>query len=129
MSYPDICQLCLCILIMTSGTSMSLTNNIILGFGVAWACLTAMVGGIAVSDCTLYSLTSLFSICQLPLCLNCRCRCMIYKLSAMRKWSKDEVQHVLLNWFVGRTGWSIYSVSGFKRSQVIGLCLLTIEFT
>ncbi|KAJ8016661.1 hypothetical protein DPEC_G00009560 [Dallia pectoralis] len=41
-------QLCLCILIMTSGTTMSLTNSIILGFGVVWACLTAAVGTIAV---------------------------------------------------------------------------------
>uniref|UniRef100_A0A8C8DAG0 DUF7789 domain-containing protein n=1 Tax=Oncorhynchus tshawytscha TaxID=74940 RepID=A0A8C8DAG0_ONCTS len=38
-------QLCLCILIMMSGTTMSLTNRIILGFGVVWACLTAVVGG------------------------------------------------------------------------------------
>ncbi|KAM9506006.1 uncharacterized protein ACWYII_048029 isoform 1-T1 [Salvelinus alpinus] len=43
-----LCQLCLCILIMMSGTTMSLTNRIILGFGVVWACLTAVVGAIAV---------------------------------------------------------------------------------
>uniref|UniRef100_A0A8C8DBL0 DUF7789 domain-containing protein n=1 Tax=Oncorhynchus tshawytscha TaxID=74940 RepID=A0A8C8DBL0_ONCTS len=36
-------QLCLCILIMMSGTTMSLTNRIILGFGVVWACLTAVI--------------------------------------------------------------------------------------
>lgn len=41
-------QLCLCILIMTSGTTMSFTNSIILGFGVVWACLTAAMGAIAV---------------------------------------------------------------------------------
>ncbi|CAB1329781.1 unnamed protein product [Coregonus sp. 'balchen'] len=40
-------QLCLCILIMTSGTTMSFTNSIILGFGVVWACLTAAMGAIA----------------------------------------------------------------------------------
>ncbi|XP_067095618.1 uncharacterized protein [Osmerus mordax] len=58
-------QLCLCILIMTSGTSMSLTNNIILGFGVAWACLTAMVGGIAVLK-EAKSLVCVFLLLNLP---------------------------------------------------------------
>ncbi|KAL1021093.1 hypothetical protein UPYG_G00008740 [Umbra pygmaea] len=41
-------QLCLCILIMTSGTAMSVINSIILSFGVGWAGLTAAVGAIAV---------------------------------------------------------------------------------
>ncbi|XP_024255369.1 uncharacterized protein LOC112232558 isoform X2 [Oncorhynchus tshawytscha] len=44
----DLLLLCLCILIMTSGTTMSFTNSIILGFGVVWACLTAAMGAIAV---------------------------------------------------------------------------------
>lgn len=42
-------QLCLCILIMTSGTtSMSFPDNLILAIGVVWACLTAAVGAVAV---------------------------------------------------------------------------------
>ncbi|KAJ8386862.1 hypothetical protein AAFF_G00165630 [Aldrovandia affinis] len=41
-------QLCLCILIITSGISTSYSHNIILGFGVVWACFTAAIGAIAV---------------------------------------------------------------------------------
>ncbi|XP_029910800.1 uncharacterized protein LOC115361532 isoform X2 [Myripristis murdjan] len=41
-------QLCLCILIMTSGSTMPTSNYIILGLGVFWACLTAGVGAVAV---------------------------------------------------------------------------------
>ncbi|XP_062854621.1 uncharacterized protein LOC134317824 [Trichomycterus rosablanca] len=41
-------QLCLCILILTSGTSVSYTHTIILGIGVAWACITAATGAISV---------------------------------------------------------------------------------
>lgn len=41
-------QLCLCILMMTTGTSMSFSDSIILGVGVFWACLTAAVGAVAV---------------------------------------------------------------------------------
>nr|XP_015192523.1 PREDICTED: uncharacterized protein LOC107075559 isoform X1 [Lepisosteus oculatus] len=41
-------QLCLCILILTSGFSTSYSHSIILGFGVFWACLTAATGIIAV---------------------------------------------------------------------------------
>nr|XP_043893526.1 uncharacterized protein LOC122776844 [Solea senegalensis] len=41
-------QLCLCILIMTSDSTMSANNSIILGVGVVWACLTAAVGVVAV---------------------------------------------------------------------------------
>ncbi|XP_058498800.1 uncharacterized protein LOC131468497 [Solea solea] len=41
-------QLCLCILIMTSDSTMSANNSIILGVGVVWACLTAAVGVTAV---------------------------------------------------------------------------------
>ncbi|XP_071752516.1 uncharacterized protein LOC139909369 [Centroberyx gerrardi] len=41
-------QLCLCILIMMSGSAMSASDNIILGVGVFWACLTAAVGAVAV---------------------------------------------------------------------------------
>ncbi|KAK2851120.1 hypothetical protein Q5P01_007396 [Channa striata] len=41
-------QLCLCILILTSDSSMSVRNGIILGVGVVWACLTAAVGIVAV---------------------------------------------------------------------------------
>ncbi|XP_066546777.1 uncharacterized protein LOC136713556 [Amia ocellicauda] len=41
-------QLCLCILILTSGISMSYSHSIILGFGVFWACFTAAIGAIAV---------------------------------------------------------------------------------
>lgn len=41
-------QLCLCILITTSGSAISTTNTIILGVGVVWACLTAAVGAVAV---------------------------------------------------------------------------------
>ncbi|KAG9270225.1 uncharacterized protein LOC103022408 [Astyanax mexicanus] len=41
-------QLCLCILILTSGTSVSYFHTIILGIGVVWACLTAATGAIAV---------------------------------------------------------------------------------
>ncbi|XP_042347141.1 uncharacterized protein LOC121946578 [Plectropomus leopardus] len=41
-------QLCLCILMTTSDTAMSVPNSIILGVGVVWACLTAAVGAVAV---------------------------------------------------------------------------------
>ncbi|KAL6456625.1 hypothetical protein MHYP_G00351690 [Metynnis hypsauchen] len=41
-------QLCLCILILTSGTSVSFTHTVILGIGVVWACFTAAAGAIAV---------------------------------------------------------------------------------
>ncbi|KAG7226917.1 hypothetical protein INR49_022212 [Caranx melampygus] len=41
-------QLCLCVLITTTDSAMSAQNSIILGVGVAWACLTAAVGAIAV---------------------------------------------------------------------------------
>ncbi|KAJ8371102.1 hypothetical protein SKAU_G00111300 [Synaphobranchus kaupii] len=41
-------QLCLCILIITSSMSLSYSHNVILGFGVIWACFTAAVGAIAV---------------------------------------------------------------------------------
>ncbi|KAM3618874.1 uncharacterized protein V6R79_026126 [Siganus canaliculatus] len=41
-------QLCLCILITTSGLAMSAPDSILLGVGVAWACLTAAVGAVAV---------------------------------------------------------------------------------
>ncbi|KAG8002851.1 hypothetical protein GBF38_015444, partial [Nibea albiflora] len=41
-------QLCLCILITTSDRAMSAANSIILGIGVAWACLTSVVGALAV---------------------------------------------------------------------------------
>ncbi|KAL7827568.1 hypothetical protein SRHO_G00332860 [Serrasalmus rhombeus] len=41
-------QLCLCILILTSGTSMSYAHTVVLGIGVVWACFTAAVGAIAV---------------------------------------------------------------------------------
>ncbi|XP_035237414.1 uncharacterized protein LOC118207687 [Anguilla anguilla] len=41
-------QLCLCILIITSSMSLSYSHNIILGFGVIWACFTAAVGATAV---------------------------------------------------------------------------------
>uniref|UniRef100_A0A3Q3SCB3 Uncharacterized LOC113145221 n=2 Tax=Mastacembelus armatus TaxID=205130 RepID=A0A3Q3SCB3_9TELE len=41
-------QLCLCILITTSDSVMSVRNGIILGVGVVWACLTAAVGAVAV---------------------------------------------------------------------------------
>ncbi|KAM4607045.1 uncharacterized protein ACJ7VT_015343 [Polymixia lowei] len=40
-------QLCLCILILMSGT-VSVSNIIILGCGVFWACLTAATGAVAV---------------------------------------------------------------------------------
>ncbi|XP_041860821.1 uncharacterized protein LOC121652231 [Melanotaenia boesemani] len=40
-------QLCLCILITTADLAMT-ANRIILGVGVAWACLTAAVGAVAV---------------------------------------------------------------------------------
>ncbi|KAI4894072.1 hypothetical protein NFI96_009902 [Prochilodus magdalenae] len=41
-------QLCLCILILTSGTSVSYAHTVILGVGVVWACFTAASGAIAV---------------------------------------------------------------------------------
>ncbi|KAI3357120.1 hypothetical protein L3Q82_015585, partial [Scortum barcoo] len=41
-------QLCLCILITTLDSAMSVLNSIILGVGVVWACLTAAVGAVAV---------------------------------------------------------------------------------
>ncbi|XP_048872899.1 uncharacterized protein LOC125744753 [Brienomyrus brachyistius] len=41
-------QLCLCILIMTAGISVSYSHSIILGFGIFWAFLTALVGAAAV---------------------------------------------------------------------------------
>ncbi|KAK3565891.1 hypothetical protein QTP86_020306 [Hemibagrus guttatus] len=41
-------QLCLCILILTSGPSVSSTHTIILGIGVVWAIVTAVSGAISV---------------------------------------------------------------------------------
>ncbi|MCI4381070.1 hypothetical protein PGIGA_G00247380 [Pangasianodon gigas] len=41
-------QLCLCILILTSGPSVSRTHTIILGIGVGWAIITAVTGAISV---------------------------------------------------------------------------------
>ncbi|KAK1786893.1 hypothetical protein P4O66_017273 [Electrophorus voltai] len=41
-------QLCLCILILTSGTTISYAHTVILGIGVVWACLTAAAGAIAI---------------------------------------------------------------------------------
>lgn len=41
-------QVCLCILISAWVSDMTAANSIILGCGVAWACLTAAVGAIAV---------------------------------------------------------------------------------
>uniref|UniRef100_A0A3P9JTE1 DUF7789 domain-containing protein n=1 Tax=Oryzias latipes TaxID=8090 RepID=A0A3P9JTE1_ORYLA len=41
-------QLCLCILITASDGGMSVTDKAVLAVGVAWACLTAAVGGVAV---------------------------------------------------------------------------------
>ena len=48
-------QLCLCILILTSGTSVSYAHTVILGVGVVWACFTAASGAIAVSVFALYN--------------------------------------------------------------------------
>lgn len=42
-------QLCLYILITTSGSALSVPNSIILTVGVVWTCLTAAVGIVAVS--------------------------------------------------------------------------------
>ncbi|KAL4646107.1 hypothetical protein GN956_G9181 [Arapaima gigas] len=41
-------QLCLCILIMTSGITLSYPHSIILGIGVVWAGVTAVTGAFAV---------------------------------------------------------------------------------
>ncbi|XP_054637969.1 uncharacterized protein LOC129185211 [Dunckerocampus dactyliophorus] len=41
-------QLCLCVLITTWDSTMSTWNGVILGVGVAWACLTTAVGAAAV---------------------------------------------------------------------------------
>ncbi|XP_060787603.1 uncharacterized protein LOC132892985 isoform X2 [Neoarius graeffei] len=40
-------QLCLCILILTSGPSVSTTHTIILGIGVGWAIITFVTGAIS----------------------------------------------------------------------------------
>lgn len=42
-------QLCLYILITTSGSALSVPNSVILTVGVVWTCLTAAVGIVAVS--------------------------------------------------------------------------------
>lgn len=43
-------QICLCILVLTSGIyHISFSHSIILGFGIFWACLTSTVGMVAVS--------------------------------------------------------------------------------
>lgn len=41
-------QLCLCILICTTDSPMTLTDSVLLGVGVAWSVLTAAVGAVAV---------------------------------------------------------------------------------
>lgn len=41
-------QLCLCILITALESTMSTVNSIILGIAVVWACLTAVIGAVAV---------------------------------------------------------------------------------
>ncbi|XP_071392145.1 uncharacterized protein [Centroberyx affinis] len=58
-------QLCLCILIMTSGSAVSADDNIILGVGVFWACLTAAVGAVAVLK-EAKSLVWIFALQNIP---------------------------------------------------------------
>ncbi|XP_026870795.2 uncharacterized protein LOC113580447 [Electrophorus electricus] len=58
-------QLCLCILILTSGTTISYAHTVILGIGVVWACLTAAAGAIAVLK-ELKPLVWIFVILNLP---------------------------------------------------------------
>ncbi|XP_017323140.1 uncharacterized protein LOC108265387 isoform X1 [Ictalurus punctatus] len=41
-------QLCLCILILTSGPTVSFTHSVILGIGLVWAIITAVTGAISV---------------------------------------------------------------------------------
>ncbi|KAF4070648.1 hypothetical protein AMELA_G00287950 [Ameiurus melas] len=41
-------QVCLCILILTSGPTISTTHSIILGIGIVWAIITAVTGAISV---------------------------------------------------------------------------------
>lgn len=65
VTFDLLAQLCLCILIMTSGTAMFLSNYIVLGFGVVWACLTAAVGGIAVLKES-KSLVFIFALQNMP---------------------------------------------------------------
>lgn len=68
-------QLCLCILITTSGSTMSALNSIILAVGVVWACLTASVGAVAVSVPHPFTLTAahlvMFTFSQQPCLLVC----------------------------------------------------------
>ncbi|XP_066500456.1 uncharacterized protein [Hoplias malabaricus] len=58
-------QLCLCILILTSGTSVSYAHTVILGIGVVWAFLTAATGAIAVLK-EKKPLVWLFALLNLP---------------------------------------------------------------
>ncbi|XP_076859203.1 uncharacterized protein LOC143512583 [Brachyhypopomus gauderio] len=58
-------QLCLCILILTSGTSISYIHTIVLGVGVVWACITAATGAVSVLK-ELKPLVWIFVIQNLP---------------------------------------------------------------
>ncbi|XP_054465189.1 uncharacterized protein LOC129099823 isoform X2 [Anoplopoma fimbria] len=78
-------QLCLCILITTTDSAMSVPNSIVLGFGVVWALLTAAVGATAVLKESKV-LVWVFMVQNLPqLAFFCY---LMYEL--VRKWYQDS---------------------------------------
>lgn len=78
-------QLCLCILIATSDSATSTTNAIILGVGVCWALLTAVVGVFAVLK-EAKVLVWIFMVQNLP-----QVAFFIYLMySVIEKWFHDQ---------------------------------------
>ncbi|XP_007571270.1 uncharacterized protein LOC103151253 [Poecilia formosa] len=78
-------QLCLCILIATSDSAMSAANTIILGVGVFWAFVTAIVGAVAVLK-EAKVLVWVFMVQNLP-----QVAFFIYLLySVIEKWFQDQ---------------------------------------
>uniref|UniRef100_A0A3B5KZR5 DUF7789 domain-containing protein n=1 Tax=Xiphophorus couchianus TaxID=32473 RepID=A0A3B5KZR5_9TELE len=78
-------QLCLCILITTSASAMSAANTIILGVGVFWAFVTAVVGAVAVLK-EAKVLVWVFMVQNLP-----EVAFFIYLLySVIEKWFHDQ---------------------------------------